>query len=173
MLLIKAHELSPLPSPFLSFPAILPLLRMQLPRNPWVTLRKGVSSLVDANNAAEKNNKWRTICLMKSLTFYFISPYCILKEVNRKTFANYTTVYWLLGRLLSYLSEELAVVVQSQLQHSALGKKSTTGVTGAQLDFWVLHLWTVHKRVEMCCFTAGWKPGKGTLDLLVWGNLLS
>lgn len=118
MLLIKAHELSPLPSPFLSFPAILPLLRMQLPRNPWVTLRKGVSSLVDANNAAEKNNKWRTICLMKSLTFYFISPYCILKEVNRKTFANYTTVYWLLGWLLSYLSEELAVVVQSQLQHS-------------------------------------------------------
>lgn len=108
MLLIKAHELSPLPSPFLSFPAILPLLRMQLPRNPWVTLRKGVSSLVDANNAAEKNNKRRTICLMKSLTFYFISPYCILKEVNRKTFANYTTVYWLLGRLLSYLSEAIA-----------------------------------------------------------------
>lgn len=108
MLLIKAHELCPLPSPFLSFPAVLPLLRMQLPRNPWVTLHKGVSSLVYANNTAEKNNKCRTICLMKSLTFYFISPYCISKEVNRKTFANNTTVYWLLGWLLSYLFKVLA-----------------------------------------------------------------
>lgn len=133
MLLIKAHELSPLPSPFLSFPAVLPLLRMQLPRNPWVTLRKGVSSLVDANNTVEKNNKCRTICLMKSLTFYFISPYCILKEVNRKTFANYTTVYWLLGRLLSYLSELLACCAVPASAFSFL-----PWARGAQQEPWVL-----------------------------------
>lgn len=114
-------------------PCCPPLLRMQLPRNPWVTLRKGVSSLVDANNTEEKNNKCRTICLMKSLTFYFISPYCILKEVNRKTFANYTTVYWLLGRLLLYLSEVPACPAVPASASSRL-----LCARGAQQQPWVL-----------------------------------
>ena len=152
-----------------------PLLRMQLPRNPWVTLRKGVSSLVDANNTAEKNNKCRTICLMKSLTFYFISPYCILKEVNRKTFANYTTVYWLLGRLLLYLSEALA--------HPAVPASASSFllcVRGAQLQPWVLSKAfepftskQLTQRWKCASSVRAGKLGKVIGTAWFWGNVLS
>lgn len=70
---------------------------------------------------------------MKSLTFYFISPYCILKEVNRKTFANYTTVYWLLGWLLLYLSEALTRPAVPASASSFL-----LCARGAQEQLWVL-----------------------------------
>lgn len=111
---------------------------------------------------------------MKSLTFYFISPNCILKEVNRKTFANYTTVYWLLGWLLSYLSEVLACCAVPASAFSFVLWAREAAVMGAQPGFWALHLWAAHTGVEMCCFCAGWKPRKdsGTswFDVICWAN---
>lgn len=169
MLLIKAHELSPLPSPFLSSPAVLSPLRMQLPRNPWVTLSKRVSSLVDANNAAEKNNKCRTICLMKSLTFYFISPYCILKEVNRKTFANYITVYWLPGGFYCIYQKRYPVL-QSWLQHPP-AFCFVWEEHGSNLKLSVRLLsQTAHTELETCSFCAS---GRGDGTQWLWGNMLS